>query len=170
MEILNDFNVSVQKALEEIDPNYLEYPGLVVCGTHSPHDVEEMITKITKARLNGIPFLGICFGHQLAAIEWARANGTPDATSEEFGEGTYVVKKLPNLVVGLKDGESYWHNYEVDIDWQPTESQFTCQFHPEYQSSKDKPHPLLLEFLTYAKEKQYERNYDLAMQNSTVIR
>ena len=30
------------------------------------------------------------------------------------------------------------------------------QFHPEYQSSKDNPHPIIKEFLEYAKE--YKRN------------
>lgn len=151
MELLNDFNTSVEKALEEIDPNYLDYPGFVICGTHAPHDVEAMIERITQCRLTKTPMLGICFGHQLAAIEWARYNGIPDATSEEFGEGTFVVKKMSQLVVGLKDGESYWHNYEVVIDWKPTSEQYTCQFHPEYQSSKDKPHPLLVKFLNHAK-------------------
>ena len=43
MEILNDFNTSVEKSLTEIDPKWKEYEGLIVCGTHSPHDVEEMI-------------------------------------------------------------------------------------------------------------------------------
>lgn len=151
MELLNDFNTSVAKALEEIDSNYLDYPGFVICGTHSPHDVEDMIATITKCRITKTPYLGICFGHQLAAIEWARYNGTPNATSEEFGHGTFVVKKMPELVVGLKGGESYWHNYEVVIDWQPTPEQYTAQYHPEYQSSKDKPHPLLVKFLNHAK-------------------
>lgn len=36
MVILNDFNTSVKKALEEINPNYMELDGLIVCGTHTP--------------------------------------------------------------------------------------------------------------------------------------
>jgi len=110
------------------------------------------IKKIKEARETGKPFLGLCFGHQLAAIEWARANGTPDATSEEFGEeGTFVVTKLPKLNVGLKDGESYWNNYEVAIDWEKPANFFTTQSHPEYQSSKDNPHPLLKQFIETCK-------------------
>lgn len=149
MQILNDFNTSVEKALDEIDPNWVNYDGLIVCGTHSPHDTESMIEKIRQARESGRPFLGICFGHQLAAIEYARnVLGIADATSEEFGKGTFVVKKRPEgLKVGLHDGESYWNNYEVVIDWSKPPNFITCQFHPEYQSSKDKPHPLLVEFL-----------------------
>lgn len=155
MEIVNDFDTSVKKALEEIDPNYLKYKGLIICGSHTPHNIEEMISLIKQAREEGIPFLGICFGHQLAAIEYARnVLGIKDATSEEFGKGTFVVKKLPELKVGLHNGESYWNNYEVDLlNWVKPEHFFTSQFHPEYQSSKDKPHPLLNDFINYAKSK-----------------
>ena len=109
MEILNDFNTTVKKALEEIDPNYQDYPGLVICGTHSPHDVEQMIEKIREAREYGTPFLGICFGHQLAAIEYARnVLGIKDATSEEFGKGNFVVYKLPQLNVGLHNSFNFF--------------------------------------------------------------
>jgi CTP synthase (UTP-ammonia lyase) len=153
MQILNDFNTSVRKALDEIDSEWELLDGLVVCGTHSPHDVEAMIEKIRQARESGRPFLGICFGHQLAAVEYARnVMGIADAISEEFGEGTFVVKKRPEgLKVGLHDGESYWNNYEVVPElldmWAKPKNFITCQFHPEYQSSKDKPHPLLVQFL-----------------------
>lgn len=155
MEVLNDFSTSLRKALSEIDSKWEDYPGLIVCGTHTPHDTEVIIEKIRIARAVGRPFLGICAGHQLAAIQYARdILGIKDATSEEFGKGTYVVKKLPQLKVGLHDGESWWNNYEVVIDWEKPEYFFTCQYHPEYQSSKDRPHPLLLSFINYAKAKK----------------
>ena len=157
MRILNDFSTSVRKALEEIDPNYESYDGLVVCGTHSPHDVEEMIEEIRKARESGTPFLGICFGHQLAAVEYARnVLGIERADSEEWGDGEHVVAKLPQLKVGLgADGESYWHNYYVLAnfdDWDKADNFITCQYHPEYQSSKDKPHRLLVQFINACKK------------------
>ena len=156
MEILNDFRTTVIKAFDEIDSNWASYKGLVICGTHDAHDEEALIEKIREARENEIPFLGICFGHQLAAIEYARnVLGITDATSEEFGTGTLIVKRLPKLKVGRIDGESYWNNYEVDAEfeskWQKPQHFFTYQFHPEYQSSKDKPHPLLLQFLNVCK-------------------
>jgi len=154
MEILNDYNVSVRRALEEIDPDYEKYDGLVICGTHSPHDTEEMIKKIQEARERFTPFLGICFGHQLACIEWARhIMRIEDATSEEFGQGTFVVKKRPKLKIGLHEGESWWSNFEVigkvekEFNEYKSATMITAPFHPEYQSSRDRPHRLLLNFM-----------------------
>lgn len=155
MEFYLDFDTSVQKALKEIDSKFMAYPGFVICGTHEPKDTEKTIELIRQCRLTKTPLLGLCFGHQLCAIEWARANGIPDATSEEFGEGTFVVKKLPELNVGMKmvDGrlESFWNNYEVVIEWEKPDNFFTAQFHPEYSSSIDDPHPLLVDYINYAK-------------------
>lgn len=152
MEILNDFSTSVSKALGEIDPKWRDYNGLIVCGTHSPHDVEYMIDQIEKARKEGTPALLICFGYQLAAIEYARnVLGIEDATSEEFGEGTLVVRKRPELKVGLHDGESWWSYFEADPEflkkWDVSENFIVVPYHPEYQSSADKPHPDLVRFL-----------------------
>jgi CTP synthase (UTP-ammonia lyase) len=148
MVILNDFNTTVHRALSEINKNYLNLPGLVICGTHSPHDTEYLIDEITKARESGLPTLLICFGHQLGAIEYARnILGIKNATSEEFGEGEFVVKKRPELKVGLHEGASWWSNYEVVIDYEYPDNFISVPFHPEYQSSKDNPHPLLVKFL-----------------------
>lgn len=153
MVILNDFSTSVRKALYEIDPNYEKLDGLVVCGTHNPHNVPELLDAIKHARENNIPYLGICFGHQLAAIEYAlNVLNIKNATSEEFGEGYFVVVKRPEgLKVGLHDGETWWNNYEVDEkfeqEWEKPKHFITCQFHPEYQNSVDNPHPLLVKFI-----------------------
>ncbi len=161
MLVLNDFQTTVAKALSEIDPKWRDYDGLIICGTHAPHDIEMMLDEIKKARENGVPFLGICFGHQLAAIEYARnVLGLKDATSEEFydpnEDNNCVVVKLHDLNIGLKLSpektmESYWNNFEVRRDildeWKKPDNFITCQYHPEYQSSKDKPHPLLAQFL-----------------------
>src|SRR3990167_10043699 len=138
MQILNNFKTSVEKALTEIDPKWKDYRGLIICGTHTPQNTEEMIEKIKVARETKLPFLGICFGHQICAIEYARnVLGIKDATSEEFGKGTFVVKKrMEGLKVGLIDGESWWNNYEVDLpNWVKPDHFFTTQSHPEYQSS-----------------------------------
>ena len=161
MEILNDFNTSVEKALTEIDPDWKSYDGLIICGTHSPENWEEQILKIKEARETSRPYLGICFGHQLGAIEWARNRmKIKNATSEEFGvPGTFVVKKrIDGLKVGLHNGESYWHNYEVaegvenEFETYKPNTMITVQYHPEYQSSKEKPHRVLIDFLNLCKQ------------------
>lgn len=148
-----DFTTSLRKALSDIDPKWETYLGLIVPGSHTPHQVEEKISYIHHARIAGVPFLGICFGHQLAAIEYARyVLKIQDATSEEFGiPGTYVVKKRDQLKVGEHGGESYWSNYQVAIEWEKPRNFFTSQFHPEYESSKQFAHPLLGSFLDYAR-------------------
>lgn len=160
MRILNDFDTSVRKALEEIDPNYMDYEALVVCGTHNPGNIKGILNEIKNAREKKTPFLGICAGHQMAAIEYARnVLGITEATSEEFGEGTFVVKKrTEGLKVGLHDGETYWNNFEVDYTLLPNfekdkpDNFITVQSHPEYQSSKEKPHPLLVKFIELCKK------------------
>jgi CTP synthase (UTP-ammonia lyase) len=157
MLVLNDFDTSVRKALTEIDPKWESYEGLIICGTHSPesHDIEHQINEIRKAREDGTPFLGICFGHQLCSVEYARnIRGISNASSQEWGnkDDTFVVKKLPSLKVGLHGGESYWNNYEPSIRWENPPNFFTVQYHPEYQSTKKKPHPLLVKFIQYAKQ------------------
>lgn len=143
--------------MEEIYPDYRKLDALVICGTHTPHDIEEMIQKIKEARETGRPFLGICFGHQLAAIEYARnVLGIKDATSEEFGKGIFVVKRRLTLKVGLHEGESWWNNYEVVLpQWEKPRHFITVQYHPEYQSSKDNPHIILKVFLEYARNYHY---------------
>lgn len=96
----------------------------------------------------------------MMAIEYSRnVLGIEDATSEEFGDGTFVVEKMKDLVVGLKDGESYWHNYAVrpDIFEKLVKNAMSprfigVQYHPEYQSSKDNKHPLLVSFINECKK------------------
>lgn len=156
MKVFNDFNTSVEKAFSEIDHKWRDYLGLVVCGTHTPHNPEMAIDEIKEAREKGLPFLGICFGHQLAAVEYARhVLDIKNATSEEWGVGSPVVVKREQLKVGLHDGETYWSNYEIDksvLDrWNKADNFITVPFHPEYQSSKDSPHPLLVEFINHCK-------------------
>lgn len=119
MEILNDFKTSVKKALKEIDKDFDKYDGLVICGTHSPKDMDDFIEKIRLARETKRPILGICMGMQLMVIEWARnVLGLIEATTEELGGGLPVIIKMPTLRVGTFniDGrlESHWHHYKVD--------------------------------------------------------
>lgn len=158
MEFLGDYNTSIKKAFGEIDRDYPDYNALVIAGSHTPikDEIPLLLAKIKEARETGRPFYGECYGHQLAAIEFARnVLKIKNATSEEWGQGTFVVKKLPGLNVGLKNGQSYWNNYKV-IDtvmsaWRKPANFFTAQFHASYQSGLGNFHPLIVEFLYYAK-------------------
>ena len=61
------------------------FDGLVVPGAFGSGGAEGVIAAIEYARLQGLPFLGLCYGLQLAVIEYARnVIGLKDATSEEF--------------------------------------------------------------------------------------
>ncbi len=74
-----------------------EARGILVPGGFGTRGVEGKITAIQFAREKKVPFFGICFGMQLAAIEFARnVCGINDATSREFvGE----VKRGGNIVI-----------------------------------------------------------------------
>lgn len=59
--------------------------GVLVPGGFGERGVEGKIAAIKYAREHGVPYFGICFGMQLAAIEFARnVCGIRDATSREF--------------------------------------------------------------------------------------
>ena len=150
MKVYGEYTTSLFRALDEIDENWPQYDGLIVAGTHTPtkYDSEEIISEIWKA-WEKTPALLICFGHQLGAVAYARhVLGIKDATSQELGKpGTQVVKYRGQLKVGLMDEESYWNNYEVDCEYKPPKHFVSTQFHPEYQSAIDRPHPLLVKFL-----------------------
>jgi CTP synthase len=75
-ETLSQENVA--KALADVD-------GILVPGGFGERGVEGKMVAIRHAREKQIPFFGICFGMQLAAIEFARhVCGIGDATSREF--------------------------------------------------------------------------------------
>ena len=79
----------VSAHLENID-------GILVPGGFGERGAEGKIKAVTHARENKIPYLGICFGMQMACIEAARnLAGIENATSTEFDENA----KEP--VVGL---------------------------------------------------------------------
>ncbi len=85
---------TLKKELGEVD-------GILVPGGFGTRGVEGKILAIQFARENKVPFFGICFGMQLAAIEFARhVCGLRDATSREFiGEEPNDLKKSSNIVI-----------------------------------------------------------------------
>lgn len=75
------------------------FHGILVPGGFGKRGVEGKIEAIHYARTNKIPFFGICFGMQMAAVEFARnVCGLKDATSREFIESS---KDSRNVVIDL---------------------------------------------------------------------
>jgi CTP synthase len=61
-----------------------EYDGIIVPGGFGSRGIEGKIMAIKYCRENNIPYLGLCYGMQLATIEFARnAVGLDDVYSEE---------------------------------------------------------------------------------------
>jgi len=70
----------------------LDVDGILVPGGFGVRGTEGKIKAIKYARENDIPFLGICFGFQLAVIEFARNKvGWEDANSSEFTKTEHAV-------------------------------------------------------------------------------
>ncbi|HLC76814.1 MAG TPA: CTP synthase [archaeon] len=66
-----------------------EYNGIVVPGGFGGSGVEGKIAAIKYARENNIPFLGLCYGLQLAVVEYARnVCGLQGANSKEINPNT----------------------------------------------------------------------------------
>ncbi len=61
------------------------YDGLLIPGGFGIRGVEGMLDAVRWARVNGLPFFGICLGLQIAVIEYARnVCGMKDSHSAEF--------------------------------------------------------------------------------------
>ena len=78
--------------------------GILIPGGFGKRGTEGKIAAINFARNNNIPFLGICFGMQMAVIEFARNKlKIKNATSSEFGSSKASVVGLMNE--WIKDGK-----------------------------------------------------------------
>ncbi len=71
------------KQIEENLVDLSKYNGIIVPGGFGSSGVEGKIKAIKYARENNIPFLGLCYGMQLAVIEFARNVCGLDAGSSE---------------------------------------------------------------------------------------
>ena len=79
--------------------------GILIPGGFGIRGVEGMVEAVRYARVEKIPFFGICLGMQVAVIEWARnMAGLEGADSTEFNEDTpyRVIFKLRDLL-GVDD-------------------------------------------------------------------
>jgi CTP synthase len=78
--------------------------GILIPGGFGKRGTEGKIAAINFARNNKIPFLGICFGMQMAVIEFARNKlNIKNATSSEFGSSKASVVGL--MSEWIKDGK-----------------------------------------------------------------
>ena len=66
-----------------------EADGILVPGGFGTRGIEGKICSANHARVNQIPYFGICLGMQIAVVEFARnVAGMPEANSSEFNEFT----------------------------------------------------------------------------------
>lgn len=74
---------------ENVDKILKDVSGVLVPGGFGERGIDGKMTAINYARINKIPFLGICLGMQLAIIEFARnVLNIKDANSMEFDPNT----------------------------------------------------------------------------------
>jgi CTP synthase len=182
--------------------------GVIVPGGYGLRGTEGMIRFVQYVREHQIPYLGLCLGFQIAAIEFARhLCGLEKATSTEFDPHTPEplislqpeqeaiselggTQRLGGHDVLLKPGtrvhriygkdvihERFRHRYELNntyrekleeaglafcgttpdhrivqiLDYPPHPFYIATQFHPEWLSRPNRPHPLFLEFVRTAK-------------------
>ncbi len=88
----------------EIKSKLKDASGILIPGGFGKRGTEGKIAAINFARKNHIPFLGICFGMQMAVIEFARNElNIKKATSSEFGPSKASVVGL--MSEWTKDGK-----------------------------------------------------------------
>ncbi|MGJ8668802.1 MAG: CTP synthase [Oceanococcus sp.] len=108
--------------IDYVDSERLETDGLeqlksadaiLVPGGFGERGIEGKIAAVRYARENGVPYLGICLGMQIAAIEFARdVVGLAGAHSTEFDQDT------PHPIIGLV---TEWHNPDGTVEQRGTD-------------------------------------------------
>ena len=188
--------------------------GILIPGGFGSRGIEGMIAACRYAREQGVPYLGICLGMQVAVIEFCRnVCAIKDANSGEFApQGLHKVidympgqnqdrdkggtLRLGSFPCKVKPGtklrecygqdlihERHRHRYEFNNDYRETveaagmvlsglspdgrivetvelaEHPFFVagQFHPEFKSRPNRPHPLFAGFVKAALERRRER-------------
>jgi CTP synthase len=103
---------------KDISSFFDDVRGILVPGGFGVRGAEGKIKAIEYARVNKIPFLGLCFGFQLAVIEVARnVAKLEDANSAELGETSHPVIDLleEQKEVVEKGGTMRLGDYEVFV-------------------------------------------------------
>ncbi len=197
--------------MDDIDSCLRNAQGIVVPGGFGERGIEGMIKTARYARINHIPYLGLCLGMQVMVIEFARdvfksisVNSTefdPDPTypvidlmpdqkniatkGHTMRLGNYPCKLVPGTlaykayqqdVVMIQ--ERHRHRFEYNNDFRQSLQEkglvlsglspderlveicevkdnpwmVGCQFHPEFGSRPNRPHPLFRDFIGAAKD------------------
>ncbi len=190
--------------------------GIIVPGAFGSRGIEGKIAAIEYARVNKVPYLGLCMGMQTAVIEYARnVAGIKDATSGEFDPtaknlvidimsdqknatnkggtmrlGTYKCRLQPNTISASLYkadviNERHRHRYEMNNEFRAILQEkglvvsgtspdgelveivelnqdvhpffVASQFHPEFQSKPNRPHPLFSGFIDAAITNQQKK-------------
>jgi CTP synthase len=95
------------------------FDGILVPGGFGSRGAEGKIKAIEYARMHDVPFLGICFGFQMAVVEYARSLGLTDAASSELNPETKnpVIDLMPEQSkVSDKGGTMRLGAHEISLD------------------------------------------------------
>jgi len=116
-----------------------DYDGVIVPGGYGSRGVEGKIAAIKFLRENKIPFLGLCYGMQLAVIEFSRnVAGLPDANTTEINP------KTANPVICLMSEQEEFLKNKRYGDTQRLGSH-PCQVIPNTLADKAYGQPLIKE-------------------------
>ncbi len=194
---------------ENVDSQLRAAQGIIVPGGFGVRGIEGMIAAAHYARVNKIPYLGLCLGMQIMVIELARsALCSAEAHSTEFNEKTPypVIDLMPdqqkttnkggtmrlgnypcNLAPGSRGARAYGrsavcerhrHRFEFNnafrqcledagmlycglspdgrlvemCELEDHPWMVSVQFHPEFTSRPNRPHPLFRDFVGAAKD------------------
>jgi len=186
------------------DSDLNDVAGILVPGGFGDRGIEGKIRAAQYAREQGIPYLGLCLGMQIATIEFARnVCGFKEANSTEFDDatkhpvislldeqkevthkgGTMRLGAWPTKVIegtrahkvygSTEISERHRHRYEFNPSYRDAMTAkgfviagtspdgslveiielrdhpwfLACQFHPEFQSKPNQPHPLFKGFI-----------------------
>jgi len=95
------------------------FDGVLVPGGFGVRGAEGKIRAIEYSRSHDIPFLGICYGFELAVVEYARQIGIVDASSLELNPGSknLVIDLMPDQNGVLeKGGTMRLGAHEITVD------------------------------------------------------
>jgi CTP synthase len=129
--IENNVQINIQwMDAENLDCSLLsQVDGVLVPGGFGSRGVEGKIQAIEFARTSRIPFFGICFGMQLAVIEYARhVAGLEEAGTTECGPTPHPVVGL--MTEWMKEGEAQVRDSYGNLGGTMRLGSYPCQLKP----------------------------------------